>query len=202
MNVVLREVKYPKVKEYIREQLGTSSEFLSLSKYLLELYNVEHGRLSIIVPSNLEQQRLLDLDWGELLPLSGPQQCLANLILDYLDSSHKCVVFEDAMLRPRNQSKLFETFPEQARIMHTFGEEVYFLVKQGTLEEEQIRQLISSTNYTWHFLCVMTSLEKNNLFDERLSEDVLRELAVRVKTIVFTVYDGESYLIWEVKEQT
>jgi hypothetical protein len=217
MNSSYKEISFgPEAIRYIRESL---QDRRTLSRYLLQNTDLDQGRVTTVLPSNVSDESAKQFTIGGKLPLPlersifhykdphGKQWrveptpssagVLTTIIQTYLNAGgQRLCLFEDEWRQPE--------YPAIKRIgtrILFFQNEVYHVLTERDIDRNIIAQTVKNANGDV-IIGVMMPLSKDIVlhYKERaINQEQLQALAVCTEKIIIGAYDGEGYLIWSKK---
>jgi len=176
----------------------------TLSKLLLQIRDLNTGRVVTRLPSDLDDATAKDFETGGKLPPLSPRTTtlqpvpntdllLSEEIQVFLAAGDRNVcIFEDASASPS------DPFLHSLDTRYvTFEDEVYHLLCQADKDQDSILATVRRA-HSWLFIGVLTSAPPGvDLCSEGvLTKSLLKFLAEEARKIVVGAYDGEAYLIW------
>ena len=195
--------------QYIRECLAQGK---TLSKHILQLQDLEDGKVDTFVPDGVPTENVLNFREG-IHPFEPPtppkdgsalwipkltmDDLLADEMYDYVRrSKDRLCVLEDELASPRDEYlKLVKT-----RFL-SHGDEVYHLVCHGD-DRSRVEETISQAS-GWLFVGVLSVMPKTlRPKAAALTDQDLAEVARASRSVLVGAYDGEGYLVWTKNEHT
>lgn len=215
MTRTFHEVVLPaQARLYVEECLRQGN---TLSGRLLQHVDQYTGDVRTFVPSATTVDKLLDFHHGGVLPvppepqwqhaqgsvlvpISNTDSCLAEVIEEFLGlAPGQICIFEDALAKVSDGN-----LSEYTSRIITFEDEVYHVLTPGEANRTRILQTIGEAKSIPTFIGVLTSVSNHptNLFAQTraLTWNELASLADRTEQIIVGAYDGESYLLWDIRK--
>ena len=200
-----------KALKYIKEFLSNGN---SLAILLLNVLNLESGRVITFLPEDISGITVEDFKSGGKLPIeaegnkfeteggtSWTMQAKPSLKLElivaiqsFLQSTTNAICILENSLAKASDSNISDM-----KNVITFRQEVYHYLLNRDISETEIISIINEAN-SWSFIGVMTFLSEEQTDNSRprsLDFESLELLAKKTVSIIVSAFDGESYLIWE-----
>ena len=183
----------------------------TFSKLLLGIVEFVQGRLSAFLPSGIIPEDAQKFKEGgkvlintiEDIHTLGKRNLLAMTVKNFLDehSSHICIV-QDYLSKANDPIQ--QTWQQHWKLpgevkFWQFENEVYYLLFSGD-DLEYIYNILRFAESTSPFIGALSSGTEALISDFKRKKILLHNdlmvLAERAEKVFFSVYDGESYLIW------
>lgn len=195
--------------EYFRSTLDNAN---SLSSELLNVVDFRKGRFFTLLPDDAKTEKIYEFGQGEILVQNPTQEYfkagekasftiiptvndqISEFILKNLTSQTQLsCVFDDVLSSATDKYHM--------DLFHAYGlhcdEEVYYLLNQKKISFDLIIECLQQSKAFWHSLCVLTEAKFNDIIEQKLETDKIREICVNAKMVIVGAYDGEGYVFWE-----
>jgi hypothetical protein len=200
--------------DYIRKHLSYG---LTISKYILNLLNLDEGQVVTGLPEDTAIEKLYDFEHGGILaselktmPIYRVQDKNGKyftmqrvprafpFVLDTVNRFLKGGVSRLLILEDANAKSTDPVIQKYGSPIWTFQSEVYHLVF-GIPSNEEIKSTINKSDSLWTLVGFMTSLPKEEHFPlkKEISLETIEMLAENTQKILVGAYDGEGFLIWQ-----
>jgi hypothetical protein len=179
----------------------------TISSYLLKNCDLEKGKVITFLPFDVSKEDAKQFTFGgkfkystesaKMLPMPpNIYDYLVEVIQSFLKKGKgRLCIFEDKTSLPNDPLISLK----DTRIFICESEVYYILCKEDAGNIEKINDTIWDSDSHWHFVCVMTSVSKENSVlknNKKINHNDLKLLAERAEKIVIGAYDGEGFLIW------
>lgn len=200
--------------KFIKERLSYGYND-NLSKYLLEKFNLDNGKVVTYLPYYVNQEPTIENLEGGILPeppgeymmgndgkrhrvvlIPSTYDALVDIIKEYLDKGEKRIcILEDAIQKPADP----HVFDNPTEIL-IYNDEVYHILSGDNIEKEKIDKSINVAHTTYQFVGVLTYMPNEIRIPPKMGEkitlDNLKHFAEKTEKIIIGAYDGEGFLIW------
>ena len=215
-NEIKIELDILKTIPYITECLNSGN---TLSKFILQSINLYRGSVHTFLPEYGNVKNIYNFEYGGIITerkpsiqdkkgegnaiwirvdtIVGP---IIDLIESYLAKKDNVCVFDDAL------SKTSDHFlKHQESFFKIFEAEIYHILFSGA-NAKQIINAIDNVKSLWPPLIgVLTRYSASHINslkckNETITSEQLLALAMNTSKIIVSAYDGEGYLIWNIKD--
>jgi hypothetical protein len=187
----------------------------TLAKFLLEQFDLNAGRITTFLPSNVSPQAAEDFMSGGKFPAEPPvvaitkegervtmqripncNEHLVRIIEAFISEREgRACVFEDALAAPGDPF-----LSRSVAQLLVYGNEVYHLLIGRDVRTRTMSQALSQAHSIPIFIGVLTSVvDENNLVGpspRSITAVELRAFAEGTERIIVGAYDGEGYVLW------
>jgi hypothetical protein len=185
-----------------------------LDNLLLKNIDLNKGSFYTFLPKEANLAQLYDFSYGGILPsnpiediyIKGLNQTFKGerinsiseelgLHISKLMNNKKIITVFDDVSRDRSNIHLLKE--DYKKIVKFYFKEVYYIFNKFNFSKKVLLDVIHSTNAFWHFLCILTEVNFNDVIEKELTLDDIKEICINTKIIIVGAYDGEGYLFWE-----
>jgi hypothetical protein len=168
------------------------------------------GSFFTLLPDDADLSRLYEFPYGGIMPqgLKGRIEIegLGSYFAEKINSSDEELSEFILFCLKKNNDRVcimedYNSTPDSPHVkienveMHAYENEVYhFLYSVNSTKE--IKETIKTSNTVWHFLSVLSSVDKQNLSNSHLSLDDLNKICTHADGIIAGAYDREGYIFW------
>jgi len=200
---------FDKTIQYFKEHIDAK---VILSEAVLHEINFKNGHFFTLLPENAFFEKIYEFNYGGILSNPDPKiirkrfygkefiGCEIATIDEYLNehlfnllkkNPKISCVFSDynSSYKKSNYLKL-----NSAYVLHK-NDEVYFLIKNKALTNENLLKIIKQVGIFWYMLGILT--EGLEIKKHELDNSTLFSIINNTKLIFTEAYDGEGYIFWE-----
>jgi len=122
------------------------------------------------------------------------QDELSDWLLEKIQSNERlaCII-DDYNTSPTDQHHM--------ELFYAYGlsyeNEVYYLLQKEKISRGAIIECLQNSNTFWHSLCVLSETNFNDVNDNKLTLEKIKEICLNARLIIVGAYDGEGYVFWE-----
>jgi hypothetical protein len=205
-----QELDYSRAAVYVVDNLRETS---TLSERLLKIVDFKNGNFFTLLPEDANLERLYEFEAGEILPQSPVEiqrtshgeistytwiptleEELSDFIFKKIKNNKWFCVFDDVI--HSSDSKHLKSIRFDGAL-YNYNKQVFYLLNSNNITHDLALTCVKKADSLWHFLCILTEANFNDVNDRQLSLEKLDEICLKAQIIAVGAYDGEGYIFWE-----